>query len=901
MTDGRQRLVRFCRAFVERASQTCDLKSASPRTIYKELLARTYRTIVVEIMCGRGVLPVTSDRPDNLFAGSLLWSPILACPDLARTLECVDSSIPRPDWKSVTGAELARTHEQLLGLEPTIVRGRLHLQVCPGNQRRTQGSYYSPPALVERLVAEVLQPKIATILAKFQEPETRTKALLALRICDPACGAGAFLLAGGWRLAAAIARQFHKDPTAEHVRKWLRQVAQQCLFGVDLDPLALALTQTCSWLEAQVLPHAGIPSEHLGFGNALLFAPHDHPGVSASKWQDDVRVAATMWPSSTSAGALGPTRADNLADNPEHDPAAAKVVREQTGAYHFLHWHHVFAEVFENGGFDLVVGNPPWERLKFQEKEFLAGRTSQRLPTAAARRRYIETRCREDAAFARELAVARARSADITAAIRANPTFKHSARGDINAYTLFVELGQWLLAPQGRLGMIVPSGLLTEATTSRLRKFLLQNHAIVAAYEFENLESMFPGVDRRFRFCLLHICRHDTRPPNQIVANYVLGARKIAELDQQGRRLALTTEEVARQSPQTWSIPIVRNRVDAELSARLHRLMPSPPTCERNSWGLQFTRLFDMSRDASLFCAYNKLARSGAKPTTSGLLVDRAGELWAPVYEGKMVDMLDHRAADIRLSPDNIHRPQQPVPLANEDKLDPKRRAQAFLWCRLAEVRAKRLAWDRQWLTVAKRVTSVTNSRTLRVAVIPWGDVALSYTLYAVTCAKRHHKQAPLVAACMCNLVTDYLVRQKTTQTSLTVGVLSQTPILGPQAWASPCPWQPEQSLADWASPILAKLVYTADATKAYAQDLNPKTDAPYAWNAREHATLLADLDAGVMAFLQLKPDEVGHILDTFPALHRRDQRAFGTPLTRQAVTTLHQQRLEESSRRKTL
>ncbi|MGB1277979.1 MAG: hypothetical protein ACPG77_19690, partial [Nannocystaceae bacterium] len=346
------------------------------------------------------------------------------------------------------------------------------------------------------------------------------------------------------------------------------------------------------------------------------------------------------------------------------------------------------------------------------------------------------------------------------------------------------------------------------------------------------------------------------------------------------------------QSPQTLQIPVFESQQDASLARRLHTQLPNNPSCPKTSWGLRLTRVFDMSRDAQLFCTHNQLQSRGGRLAGNRITLP-TGEVWVSVLEGKMVDMLDHRAADIQLQPKNVHRPQQPKRLTDAEKQDPNREARPYLWCPLAVARRRAPPWKKSWIGVAKRVTSVTNARTLRVAVIPWGEIALSYTLYAITCAQDHQQYASGLVACMCSLVTDYLVRQKTTQTSLTVGVMKQVPMLPPKTWTSACPWNPTQTMAAWARPILAELVFTGEATRGFACDLGFDQEKPFVWQAQRHAELAADLDAGLMAFLKLSSDEVVHILKAFPGLHRRDHRQFGHALSFEKVREMHAQRVK--------
>lgn len=136
--------------------------------------------------------------------------------------------------------------------------------------RKTTGSYYTPSSLVECLLDTALDPLISEALGQG-EPE---EALLALTVCDPSCGAGAFLIAAARRLAhhLAVLRTCRcGPPTAAAVAAAKPDVIARCMYGVDLNPLAVDLTRLCLSVEA-LAPGAPNPAldAHIKCGNALL-------------------------------------------------------------------------------------------------------------------------------------------------------------------------------------------------------------------------------------------------------------------------------------------------------------------------------------------------------------------------------------------------------------------------------------------------------------------------------------------------------------------------------------------------------------------------------------------------------------------------------------------------------
>jgi hypothetical protein len=193
----------------------------------------------------------------------------------------VDGGLARVNWRDMGPEELGSVYESLLELVPQLTPapvpgGRTFAFATggeqKGNARKTTGSYYTPDSLVQVLLDSALEPVIAdTIAANPQKP---VDALLKLSIVDPACGSGHFLLAAARRLAGHVARlEAGGTPSASQYRHALRQVVGHCIYGVDLNPMAVELCKVSLWMEA-VEP--GLPltflNAHIQHGNALLGA-----------------------------------------------------------------------------------------------------------------------------------------------------------------------------------------------------------------------------------------------------------------------------------------------------------------------------------------------------------------------------------------------------------------------------------------------------------------------------------------------------------------------------------------------------------------------------------------------------------------------------------------------------
>ncbi|CAL1241895.1 Eco57I restriction-modification methylase domain-containing protein [Candidatus Methylocalor cossyra] len=324
-------------------------------------------------------------------------------------------------------------------------------------------------------------------------------------------------------------------------------------------------------------------------------------------------------------------------------------------AHQVFHWWLEFPHIQARGGFSVLLGNPPWERIKLQEEEFFATRS----PLVAEARHKAERAKRiallKEGMLLHTLYPEQARALDLSppnqAEMRLHEEFiaarrgaeaasvfaHHSGRypltgvGDVNTYALFAETFSQLVAPHGRAGFIVPTGIATDDSTKAYFEALSQSGRLVSLADIENRERLFPAVDSRMKFCLLTLGRSPC-------AEFVCFATRIEHLTDPRRRFRLTPDEFRTLNPNTRTCPVFRSQRDAELTKKIYRSAPvliedarrdepggeiSP---ERNPWGIRFMTMFHMSNDSHLF-------------------QDDPGDGRLPLYEAKMIHQFDHRWA----------------------------------------------------------------------------------------------------------------------------------------------------------------------------------------------------------------------------------------------------------------
>jgi hypothetical protein len=328
-----------------------------------------------------------------------------------------------------------------------------------------------------------------------------------------------------------------------------------------------------------------------------------------------------------------------------------------------LHWPLEFPDIMSLGGFDVVLGNPPWERIKLQEKEFFALRAPEIATAAnkAARERLIKA-LREAPEGSPELAIfeqfeaekrlAESTSVFVRLAGHEGGRFPFTGTGDVNTYQIFAELFAGLAGPKGRAGVIVPTGIATDVTTAPFFAHIVAERRLSDLVDFENAAPIFPAVHRSFKFSLLTLGR-DVKQ-----ARFAFFLRSPSELADPERSFTLSPTQIERINPNTRNAPVFRSQWDAELTAKLYERAPvlfdENKGEDGNPWQAKFyTRIWHMAEDSEWFLTASELNEQGFaldkgkwtktnESTAPGAGSDRdTYPVYAPLYEAKMRSLLD--------------------------------------------------------------------------------------------------------------------------------------------------------------------------------------------------------------------------------------------------------------------
>ena len=169
--------------------------------------------------------------------------------------------------------------------------------------------------------------------------------------------------------------------------------------------------------------------------------------------------------------------------------------RRLTTEEQFLNWQVAFPGVWSaweraglHGGFDAVIGNPPWDRMKLQQVEWFAARRREiaMATPAANRKRMIADLETAGDPLAREFADASGRAQTAVNRARASGEYPLLSGGDVNLYSLFVERAMTLVKPDGLVGLLTPSGIASDKTASTFFKGVATEGRLRALYDFEN-------------------------------------------------------------------------------------------------------------------------------------------------------------------------------------------------------------------------------------------------------------------------------------------------------------------------------------------------------------------------------------------------------------------------------
>jgi hypothetical protein len=918
----------------------------------------------------------------------------------------------RINYRALDVEELGSVYESLLDYQPVFknLNGIIQFDLQAGTERKSTGSYYTPPELVSELIKSALLPVVADRLQVAKTKEEKAQAILAITVCDPACGSGHFLLSAARALGKELARvRYDEDePTPEHLRLSIRDCITHCIYGVDKNPLAVELCKVALWMEGHVqgkpltfLDHRikcgdslvgvfdltvlkeGIPDDayqpvsgdekpiaaaykkrnksernshqlSIPFQSSsdlqpiaevdriLTELPDDTPenirrknelykksrGTDSQWWSQN--TACHLWTAAFFAELTRenmnksyiPTSNDlrRYRQNKSIDYRITGYAWKLAEKHRFFHWPLEFPQVFERGGFDVILCNPPWERIKLQEQEFFFTRDLEiaYASNKAARSKMIKELPKTKPSLYQEYLDALHGAEAISKFLRTSDRFPLTARGDINTYSIFSELFSIIINSLGRSGVVVQTGIATDDTNKEFFNYLVQNDMIVSLYDFQNRELIFQSVSSLYKFSLLTLRSKfsqltSSKPSPSLIkvpstltkegqdegeiyrdkggitpSQFAFFLTRTEQLKDQHRVFNLTLLDFKLLNPNTQTCPIFRTREDAEITKKIYQRVPIliNEKTGANPWGVKFMSMFHMSNDSHLFKTRIELETLGFH--LFGNRMVKGKEVYLPLYEAKMIWQFDHRFGTYE-GVESRRSTHLPTP-SEKQYQDPNFVVIPWYWVKESEVNSRLKDWGKKWFLGFRDIARSTDERTGIFSLIDKSGVGNNAPL--VICKENNSCQLSCLISSFNSIVTDYINRQKIAGIHMNFFYVQQLPVLPPESYTP--------SDIQFIVPRVLELTYTAWDIKAFADDVWRDADEylrgiireqweenkritggheweppewaeieengiplpPFKWSEERRVTLRAELDTYYAKLYGLTEKELRYILD---------------------------------------
>lgn len=572
--------------------------------------------------------------------------------------------------------------------------------------------------------------------------------------------------------------------------------------------------------------------------------------------------------------------------------------------YAFFHWCIEFPEVFSgNGGFDVMCGNPPWDKIKVEDKKWFEshGRLDiVNAGTAAQRKDAIANLPQTDPELYNEYVQSLRNAEAMSRYLRFSKRFELTATGDIDLYPLFAEL--CLNCSIEAWGLVIPTGIAVNDSNKAFFGKLIEENRLISLYDFENREKLF-DIHRMFKFCLLTAGKASKEPRNVSGGFYLT---RLDHLLDPNRIYSLRTDDFTLLNPNTKTCPVFRTSRDAKITTKIYRRCKILYNeCTRyNPWNVKFSRMLDMSNDSHMFRTYAQLRESGAT-------IDRGNfnlndELYVPLYEGKMISHYNHHYG---IWPTEGKRPESISSPSLEEMKNTYSPIIPWYWVPLASVNEKLVKlnndneviweWKHKWMLAYRCISNATNERTFIPSIIPTNigtghSTTLLYSFNGTI-------GGALLVAMISSFVFDYASRQKMGGSNMSAFFVKQFPVL-----------TPEQIPTELIMPIVsrvAQLYYFNHDLDGWAEELYEEMTEeqreelpqlgvlePFIYDPERRAVLQTELDAIFAHLYGLTTEELIYILDpedvcgkgcvneTFRVLKGNEMREFGEYRTKRLV-----------------
>lgn len=574
-------------------------------------------------------------------------------------------------------------------------------------------------------------------------------------------------------------------------------------------------------------------------------------------------------------------------------------VNEVARANRFFHWCVEFPEVFaDGGGFDVMCGNPPWDKLQMEDEKWFVGKDDSIVNAAnqAARNKKIEQLKETNPALYHEYVSARESVASQSKYIKSSGRFCLTNRGKIELSSLFAEVCTEF--SKEAWGLVIPTSIAFGDSTKYFFEKLVTENRLISLYDFENKEKLF-NIHAMYKFCLLTAGQQQDKP-REVSGGFYL--TRLDHLLDPNRIYKLETADFAKLNPNTKTCPVFRTSKDAVLTKKLYNSAPiliNEETGE-NPWDVRLATLFNMATASSQFKTRQQLLDMGGLQI--GNCFDVNGNRFVPLYEGKMIWFYNHHYGEFPM--EDVTRPSSIPSTPSETLQDPFSALRPWYWVKEEDVESKLIKtdsednilweWTHSFYIGFRDVTNATNERTCVASLMPSTSGAGHKAPLVFT--SRGLIPSCALLAMMSSLTFDFVARQKVGGSSMGFFMMKQLPFLTPEQIQES---GYEQDIVE----RVARLCWFNHDLDGWMEELREECPAEYnlpeepvIWDEAKRSVWQAELDAIFAHLYGLTTEDLRYILDpedvcgpgcineTFRVLKDREIRELGEYRTKRLV-----------------
>lgn len=813
-----------------------------------------------------------------------------------------------------------------------------------GMMRKQSGSYYTRTDLVEELIQSALVPVVEQKLNGISNVQDKVSELLSIKVCDPACGSGHFLIAANNYLGLRLAklRCDSEYPSDREIGLAKRDVLIHCIYGVDINPMAVELAKVSLWINACVKEYPlNFLDHHIKCGNSLVGTTSElmRNGIPSIAFERDdkeekkmtsfykkknkeelengiddveeeialaddasklvdvlesnedtpeqvhiknnyynslrerkefkrIKLLYDMWVDSFYADLSGtdstiPTQITFnkvKCSSKEIERELEESIEKNAQEYKFFHWEIEFPEVFlrSNRGFDCVLGNPPWEAVVLKEKEFFIFRNKRvfEAETAAKRKNLIESLKVSDNNLYYSFKTALRDTKSSSHFIRNSGKYTKSAKGTINTYAVFTDLASQIVADEGRLGLVIETGIATNDGTKELFGYFVNNNCLVSIIDFENKERIFP-IHSSFRFCLFTATGIKG---NQRQANLLCYATNIKQLEDKCRYFSMSPKEFELVNPLSKTVPSCRNSFDKEIMIQIYN---NTKILRQEYPNVVLKSMFHMSGASDLFMTERELQQLDVKfDRNYHAHIDNNDYL--PLYEAKLMNQYIFNYATFEGIPqEQLISGNNTNYLNNEEAI---RASKPRYWMLNKHLKQKMDAYhyNKKWVIGLRDVTGANNERTSIATVLPLYPCGNTINCFFNVSVK----EAICILLSFNSFVFDFIARMKVGGMHLNVWIAYQQPIISYRLLEDSCYLEKVKN-------NILQLIYYHESLRPFAKDLGYEGE-PFRYTESIRLDLQSELDAIAAKLYGVNSEQLSYILDTFTRLKKLEIDRYG-------------------------